>query len=403
MRAVYLLFALLSLFSCMLPAGVFSMIWDPISTNMTVGVPSIAILRMLLAAGVVLAVILSDRIRSSALVRDLMIAATALEALALLGFSLSRVFWNLCAWSVCLGFGLGMGVCLLCRNVRMADGKYVEVVFAAGAAGAAAGVGILALVFRENGGWRTACQILAVVQVLLCLVQFSLRRSALLHSEEDLRILERSHNRTQSQRRHEKIDRDGDVDERYGSAYIRRLCCMYLASVLCFLLITAAVLWPQTYLVAAGLETIPGGLSVILVCAGLACGRLVSSLFRVPREVKGMAAAILAVLATGIGALMMRSGTSTQMLMVFQFLTGVCAGPVFPCLVSAQDERLDEEMQGSLLSLLSAFYFGSWALITPLAQALVGSSRESEFMLFMFADAVLMALCLVFSQKRVKR
>ena len=64
MTAVYLIFTVLSLFNCMLPAGVFSMIWEQISSNMTVGVPYIAIIRVLIAFGIILAVVLSDRIRA---------------------------------------------------------------------------------------------------------------------------------------------------------------------------------------------------------------------------------------------------------------------------------------------------------------------------------------------------
>ena len=53
MTAIYLVFTILSLFTCMLPAGVFSVIWEPISDNLTVGVPYIAILRVLITAGVI--------------------------------------------------------------------------------------------------------------------------------------------------------------------------------------------------------------------------------------------------------------------------------------------------------------------------------------------------------------
>ena len=51
MTAIYLVFTILSLFTCMLPAGVLSVIWEPLSDNLTVGVPYIAILRVLITAG----------------------------------------------------------------------------------------------------------------------------------------------------------------------------------------------------------------------------------------------------------------------------------------------------------------------------------------------------------------
>jgi len=403
MTAIYLVFSILSLFTCMLPAGVLSVIWEPISDNLTVGVPYIAILRVLITAGIITAVVLSDRIRAYVMVRDIVIGAAALETLSLLGFSMSRVFWNLCIWSFCLGIGLGMGVSLLSRMVRRAGRHYSQLVFAGGSAGIAAGVLILSQVLARGGGWRTSCQILAVVQVLLCLLQFSLRRRGRRDSGEMFRKMERERNRLRSGRRQEKIRSDGAVDERFAPFYFRRIVCCYLACVLCSIMILGTMLWPDAYLISAGRSTLSPVRSVMLTAGGLTAGRILAYLIPLSNKMRRILPGIAAVLVTGIAVFPVHSGASAMQLMILQFAAGAAAGPVFPGLILAEDERLDEDAQDSLMGLMPAFYFGGWAVITPLTQALVGSSQESMFVLWLMAAAAAMTVCLALAGKRIKR
>ena len=403
MTAVYLIFTVLSLFNCMLPAGVFSMIWEQISSNMTVGVPYIAIIRVLIASGIILAVVLSDRIRAYVMIRDIVIGSTALEALALLGFSLSRVFWNLCLWAFCLGLGMGLGVSLLCRMLRRAGNRFAEIVFAGGACGIMAGVWILDQVFRRGGNWRTSCQILAVTQVLLCLIQFSLRRRRLRDSEETVHRLQRERNRRRSDRRQEMIRRDGAVDERSAPHYYLRLLCCYLACTFCSILILGAVLWPEAYLVSSAGTAISSFKAVMLVTGGLAAGRILSAMLPWPARIKCILSGILSVAVTVAAALLMHAGRSVLLMEAFQFAVGFAAGPLFPNMDLLEDERLDEDAQDSLFGMLSAFYFGGWAVITPLTQALVGSSQERYFAWWMLLAAVLMTICTAGGAKRFRR
>ena len=112
---------------------------------------------------------------------------------------------------------------------------------------------------------------------------------------------------------------------------------------------------------------------------------------------------MLTVLACGIAAALVQTRASAVQLQILQFAVGAAAGPVFPGLILTEDERLDEEAQDSLLGLMTAFYFGGWALITPLTQALVGSSQENMFALWLLAAAAVMTVCLALAGKRVKR
>ena len=92
MAVTYYISVTLALFAGALPAQILGVIWELIGESITVEIPYIALLRLLGSAGAVAAVILSDRIRGYILARDLIVGAVALEAMSLIGFSMSREF-----------------------------------------------------------------------------------------------------------------------------------------------------------------------------------------------------------------------------------------------------------------------------------------------------------------------
>lgn len=118
MAVTYFIAVTLALFAGALPAQILGVIWASIQESMTVEIPYIALLRLLGCAGAIAAVILSERIRGYILARDLIVGAIALEALSLIGFSLSREFWNLCVWITALGFSAGLCLALISYLIR---------------------------------------------------------------------------------------------------------------------------------------------------------------------------------------------------------------------------------------------------------------------------------------------
>ena len=404
MTVLFSIFATLGLFTCALPAGVFSVIWEQQSDNLTVGIPLIAILRTLLAVGVIAAVILSDRIREYHWQRDTTIGAAALEAMCLLGFSLSRVFWNLALWTLVLGFGMGLGISLICRMTKEFQSPRTCALYVGSALGAAAGVSVLSEVLELRGSWRTSCQVLAIVLVILCLILYFLRRRGLRDLKERLRRNEREKNLRRSSRRESLIERDGNVDERFVPIYFRKLAGAYLAALCAGLLTLGACLWPAAYQVAEGLTAHPPAQGILCVCLGMAAGRFVSALLKISGE-KGWALSCAVtglVLAAGALAASRGSLTDTHIILL-QVCTGFGLGPVIPNLMMKEDERLDSDAEGGMTSLIPAFWAGGWVFVTPAAQALVGASLERSFCTWMLALAAIMGLGLALAAERVKR
>ena len=404
MTVLFSIFASLGLFTCALPAGVFSVIWEQQSDNLTVGIPLIAILRTLLAAGVIAAVILSDRIREYHWQRDAAIGSAALEAMSLLGFSLSRVFWNLAVWTLVLGFGMGLGISLICRMAKVFQSPRICALFSGSALGAAAGVSVLSAVLAAHGNWRTSCQVLAIALVILCLLLYFLRRRGLRDLKERLRKNEREKNLRRSSRRKDLIGRDGNVDERFTPVYFRKLMAAYIASLCAGLLTLGACLWPAAYQVSEGIKGAPVPRGILYVCLGLAAGRLAAGFLRITGERAWALGCFVTGLVLTAGALAASRGSLTGLhIVLLQACVGFGMGPVIPNLMMIDDERLDAEAERSMTSLIPAFWAGGWVLVTPLAQALVGSSCERSFCTWMLALAAMMGLGLALAVERVKR
>lgn len=399
MTMVYVCAAALALFGGALPLGVFSVIWDQMSENMTVGIPYIAILRLLLALGAVAAVILAQRLRRLPVVLDLVIASLALEAMCLFGFSLSRVFWHLAVWTVLLGFGVGMSLALMSLRLAGSEEWKVNLVFAAAGVGTLTGTGLMARVLNLGRSWHTACQFLAILQILIFLSLFLLRRVGLRSMEQTVRARVR-----EKMRRREEKGRalDGKrAPEQVRSAFLVRLVCAYGAAALSCVLLLAACLWPSGVLAElerAGAKSGAGSAAVRCILwmgAGFAAGGLIAGLLRWKKRTAWAAGCAVSCLFLCAAAVLLERGTASALqLQGVALCCGAGQSTVLAQLLLTDDARLDEDAVSSLTELIPAFFLGGWAVITPMTQLLFRSGNGHRFALWMLLFLAVQALLL---------
>ena len=145
------------------------------------------------------------------------------------------------------------------------------------------------------------------------------------------------------------------------------------------------------------------GLGVVMTGLGLAAGRIAAALCRPKRNRLQIGAmALMAVLLLLEQYLIAENGLTDMGLLIFQLLTGAAAGPVFPSLLLLDDVRLDREAEGDLLALLPAFALGSWIVITPLTQALVGGGQTEHFPVWLLLITVVTGFFLFLSSRGEK-
>ena len=404
MAVTYYISITLALFAGALPAQILGVIWEPIGASIAVEIPYIALLRLLAGAGAVVAVILSDRIRGYILARDVIVGAIALEAMSLIGFSLSREFWHLAVWITALGFSAGLCLTLICYLLRETWVKKTSLLFAFSACGAAAGVCMVCGILSRGRSWRTACLSLAIVQIVLCIIVFLLRRTLLRDVAAIVKKQKREMELQRSRRREELIREKGDVDERYEQTWLIRLLFLYGSAVCCGLLLLSAIHLTYSVQITRGDPSADLTLAVLTVCGGMAAGRvLICILKRSGRSACGIGAAcVLASLA--VSALLSRTGAGgAAVWLIVRFGTGFGAGMILPNLIQLDDERVDRDAQTGMTGLIPAFYLGADAMITPFVQSMSQSFNMAGCILVLFVLACCMGICLAFALVRVKK
>lgn len=388
------------------PVGILSLIWPQICEKMTVAVPYISLMRAMIAAGGVSACILSGKLqRKREKLLDLCIAGVGLEALGVLGFSLSRLFWHLMVWAFVLGMGFGVSLTLLSLAVAIHGRKCVFFQYSGIGVGILAGSWLVSTVLSASGSWREACQILAVVQVLIVAAAFLLRR--LLMREPDLRKkLEEDSRKQAIDREREKNSRRLTEEElgKAEKAFMKRTVMAAAASFLTCLLLLCITLWPQSYRVvdtAASAEMT--GYGIVAEAAGLAAGYIFFGIMPLSeKNTFRLSMGMLIILFLAEAYLIHLGALSGNGILIFQLLCGASAFPVFPQLVLLDDIRLDREAELSLISLFPAFGLGSWIAATPLTLALVGSGQSAHFPLWLLAITAGLCVCLIFSEREGK-
>ena len=387
----------MAFFAGVLPMGVFSVIWEQISENLTVGIPYIAILRLLLSLGAVLAVIFAHRFRTRPGALDLVIGSIALEAICLFCFSLARVFWHLALWTVLLGFGIGMSLTLLCLRLAWSAPWRMTLLFAAEAAGVFFGTGVLIRVLQQWKSWRSACQVLAIAEIFICFVLFVIRKVVLKGMWKALRE-ERARERARARAVRSGRYAGKELTQQVRDAFVVRLVCAYMAAGMCALIVLAAALWPAGFLATDEAWEGISAAGVLWVSAGLCAGRLLFGALKIKRNTAwalGMIAAA-AVLVTG-AVILERGGGGETLMYAVSFVCGAGEGAVLPNLILIDDVRLDADAVASMTELVPAFFFGGWAVITPLTQTLFGAGAARHFALWMLIFLSVQAVLLMFA------
>lgn len=403
---LYSLTFFLALFSAGLPAGLYSIIWNQMSEKLTLAVPYVSLLRAMIAAGAVIACILCGRQpEKKERNLDLCLAGVSLETLGVVGLSLSRVFWNLMVWSFVLGLGYGMSLTLICMAAVRLSGRSIMLQFSGASAGILSGAWILMSAEDASGSWRTGCQVLALVQVIIIGSVFLIRRALLKGGDVRKKLEERSREAARERERQRKLRHPDREDlEQAERQFMTKALFSCFAAFAGTLLVFCLVLWPQSFRVAStGADMEMTGLGVVMTGLGLAAGRIAAALCRPKRNRLQIGAmALMAVLLLLEQYLIAENGLTDMGLLIFQLLTGAAAGPVFPSLLLLDDVRLDREAEGDLLALLPAFALGSWIVITPLTQALVGGGQTEHFPVWLLLITVVTGFFLFLSSRGEK-
>lgn len=345
-------------FLCLgLPDSLLGSAWPSMYGGLGAPVSCNGVLSMIISGGTVWSSLFSER-RIKRLGTGRVVAVSVLmTAAALLGFSISGRFGQLCLWAVPLGLGAGAVDAALNNYVALHfEARHMSWLHCLWGVGATAGPVVLSAFLATGGGWRRGYRAIGLLQLgLVVLLFFAL---PLWRGREE-----------PSGKGAEK------ADPSLGIAALLRLPGVK-AALLCFFCYSAleqlANLWGGSYLVLArGVAPDVAARWVSLFFLGITAGRLASGFLSIRLNARRMIWLGQGVMACGLLALLPSGDRSAP---AGLFLLGLGCGPVFPNLLHETPRNFGAGRSQAVMGVQMACAYTGSTLMPPLFGAFAAAA-----------------------------
>lgn len=335
----------LAFISLGLPDSAIGSAWPTMAPDLGAGTSWVGGVTIIITAGTILSSLMSVRVVERFGTGKVTVASVVLTAAALLGFSASDAFWQLCLWAV--PYGIGAGAVDAALNAYVAlhyKSQHMSWLHCMWGIGASGGPMIMAACI--NGwSWGAGFLALGAVQAAIAAVlTLSLplwRERRVLHHAEERRPARRS--------RRELLRMRG-----------------VLAVLICFFcynaLETTCGTWAATYCVQArGIDAATAASWASLFYVGITLGRAVSGFVTMRVGDRDMIRLGQVLAAVGVVLVLLPAGNAA--LLPGLVLIGLGCAPIYPAVIHATPARFGEDVALELTGMQMAFaYIGPLAL-----------------------------------------
>ena len=154
-----------------LPDSLLGAAWPMIYPQFGVPVSSMGLISMIISAGTILSSLNSSRLTRALGAGKVTLLSTALAALALLGFGMSRSLWQLCFWAVPYGLGAGSVDAALNNYVALHyASRHMSWLHCMWGVGTIIGPSLMSAALTGGHGWSGGYLLTALVQGLIVAV-----------------------------------------------------------------------------------------------------------------------------------------------------------------------------------------------------------------------------------------
>ncbi len=160
----------LAFISLGLPDSAIGSAWPTMAPSLGAGISWVGVVTMIISAGTIVSSLMSVRVVERFGTGRVTVASVALTAAALVGFSQSQAFWQLCLWAV--PYGLGAGAVDAALNAFVAvhyESQHMSWLHCMWGVGASGGPMVMAQCL-ERSTWSTGFLVLGGIQVGIALV-----------------------------------------------------------------------------------------------------------------------------------------------------------------------------------------------------------------------------------------
>lgn len=168
MFQLLLIIIYLAFISLGLPDSLLGSAWPSMYGELNVAVSFAGIISMIIAGGTIISSLFSDRLIRKFGTGLVTVISVAMTAVALMGFSLSHSFWQLCLWGIPYGLGAGSVDAALNNFVALHyKSRHMSWLHCFWGVGATAGPYIMGLCLTKGLRWNSGYRTIGIIQFAL--------------------------------------------------------------------------------------------------------------------------------------------------------------------------------------------------------------------------------------------
>lgn len=349
MTSILLVIIYIAFISLGLPDGMLGAAWPSMYGEMGVSVASMGLISMIIAGGTIISSFLSDKAIRLLGTGKVMVISVGMTAIALLGFSFSGEYWQLCLWGIPYGLGAGSVDAALNNFVALHyKSRHMSWLHCCWGVGAAVGPYIMGLCLTKGLRWQNGYQMVGMIQVILVIGLFA--SLPLWKGKQSKGAVDSSKSKSMSLK---------EVLNLKGAKAVLIAFFAY-----CSMESTAGI-WASSYMVLSrNIDAKAAAKWAAVFYLGITLGRFISGFITEKLGNKNMVR-IGEVIALA-GAAIIVIPFSNQFALIGLILVGLGCGPIYPCLLHETPRNFGEENSQALMGIQMASAYIGTTFMAPL-------------------------------------
>lgn len=374
----------ISFISLGLPDSLLGSAWPSMYLKIGVPISYAGIVAMIVAGGTIIASFFSERIIRHLGTGKVTAISVLMTAVALLGFSFSNNFIELCIWAVPLGLGAGSVDAALNNYVALHyEAKHMSWLHCFWGIGATTGPVIMSIFLRNGGAWKLGYRTISIIQFCLVAVLF-------ISLPLWKKVVDESALTEEAQKSSLKLT---ELLKLPGAKPA-------LISFFCYCSVeTTAGLWGSSYLVIVkGITAETAARWISLFYFGITFGRFLSGFITMKLNQRQMIRLGQLILACGVMILFLPFGKFV--LLAGFFLIGLGCAPIYPSLLHETPVNFGSEYSQAIMGIQMACAYVGTTFMPPLFGLL---ASHISYKLFPVCLGILLLLMIVMVESLNKK
>ncbi len=371
----------ISFISIGLPDGLLGSAWPSMYEGLGVPISYAGTLSMLISGCTIVMALISEKVIKKFGTGITTAVSVAMTAVALLGFSMSNSFWELCLWGIPCGLGAGSIDAALNNYVALHySSRHMSWLHCFWGVGCTTGPYIMSHFLISGGGWREGYRAVFIFQLILTVALIAALPLWKIKAGEDQAQEEQKNAKSIGVAKTLKIKGVKEVLVTFFS-----YCAIE----------TTVALWAVSYVVAEkGIGSEEAAKWGSLFYLGITAGRFVAGFFTSKVGDKNMIRLSIAIMLVGIVLLCLPLGNAGCAI-AFAVIGLGCA-PVYPSIIHATPDHFGKENSQAVIGVqMAAAYVGS-TFVPPLFGAL---SEVTGMGIFPICIAIIFAMMVICSER----